>query len=66
MHVKTTLILPRELLAEAMLTIGVKTKTQAIINALTEAIQRRRSRRLLSLKGSLTQHYDYKASRRKR
>lgn len=63
---RTSLDLPEPLLTEAQQLIGAKTKTQAIILALTECIQRRKSRRVLELKGSLTHEYDYKSTRRKR
>lgn len=63
---RTSIDLPEALVMEARELIGAKTKTQAIILALTECIQRRKSRRVLELKGSLTQAYDYKTTRRKR
>lgn len=37
----------------------------AILLALTELIQRRKSRKVLARKGSLKHMYDYKAARRK-
>ena len=58
--------LPESLLNQACKVIGVKTKTQAIVMALTEAIQRRKSRDILKLKGTLAADYDYKSLRRKR
>lgn len=66
MFMRTSLNVPESLLEEARQVVGTKTKTQAIILALTELIQRRKSRRVLELKGSLTHPYDYKSLRRKR
>lgn len=63
---RTSLDIPELLVKEAQTVIGAKTKTQAIILALTELIQRRKSKRVLELKGSLTRPFDYKAQRRKR
>lgn len=63
---RTSLDIPGPLLEEAKHVVGVKTKTQAIVLALTELIQRRKSRKVLELKGSLSGSYDYKAFRKKR
>lgn len=63
---RTSINIPTSLLAEAQALTKMGTKTQAIILALTELIQRRRSRRVLQLRGSLAGSYDYKVSRRKR
>lgn len=63
---RTSLDIPESLVDEAKQVVGAKTKTQAIILALTEFIQRRKSRKILELKGSLQGPYDYKALRRKR
>lgn len=50
---RTSLDIPEFLVEEAKKATGSKTMTQVITLALTELIQRRRSRRLLELKGSL-------------
>ena len=63
---RTSMDIPQPLFEEAMKAAGVKTKTQAIMIALTELIQRRKSRKVLELKGSLEKPYDYKALRKKR
>ncbi len=63
---RTSLDIPQSLLEEAKKTIGAKTKTQAIIFALNEMIQRRRSRKILELKGSMKSPFDYKSLRHKR
>ena len=63
---RTTLDIPQDLLFEAMETLQVKTKTQAIITALRELVQRKKSRKILKLEGSLTKDYNYKENRRKR
>lgn len=63
---RTSMVIPQSLLDEACQVAGLNTKTQAVISALTEFIQRRKSRRILALKGSLKQDYHYKALRKKR
>lgn len=63
---RTSLDIPQTLLTEAKEVIPVKTNTQAIILALSELIARRKSRRLLELRGSLKTPFDYKTLRRKR
>jgi len=63
---RTSLDIPESLVEEAKQAVGAKTKTQAIVLALTEMIQRRKSRKVLELKGSLKARYDYKSLRRKR
>ena len=63
---RTSLNISEKLIEEAKQVIGVGTKTQAVVLALTEMIQRRKSRKVLELKGSLQHSYDYKALRRKR
>ena len=63
---RITLDLPEKLLKETQEIAGVGTKTQAVVLALSEMIQRRKSRRVLELKGSLRKPYDYKPLRQKR
>jgi Bacterial antitoxin of type II TA system, VapB len=63
---RTSFNIPEPLLRDAKKASNAKTMTQAIIVALTEMIQRRKSREILKLKGSLSEDYDYKAGRRKR
>ena len=63
---RTSLDIPQALVENAKQASGAKTKTQAIILALTEMIQRRKSRKILELKGSLKSSYDYKTFRKKR
>ncbi len=63
---RTTLEIPNELIREAKELSGIKTKTDAIIIALEEFVRRRKSKRILELKGSLDKDFDYKESRRKR
>lgn len=62
---RTSMDIPESLLAEAKNVAQVKTKTQAVIIALTELIQRRKSIRVLELKGSLKSDFDYKKGRQK-
>ena len=66
LYMRTSIDIPEDLVEEARKVVGTKTKTQAIVLALTEFIQRRKSRRILELKGSLTKDYDFKSLRRKR
>ena len=63
---RTSLDISESLLNEARRITGSKTKTQTIVLALVEVIQRRKSRKVLALKGSLNKAYDYKALRKKR
>ena len=63
---RTSLDIPPSLITEAQELINAKTKTQAIIIALTELIQRRKSARILELEGTMDSSFDYKSSRRKR
>ncbi len=63
---RTTFHIPASLLNEAKVVAGVSTKTQAVVLALNELIQRRKSKAILELKGTLKQNYDYKTLRRKR
>lgn len=63
---RTSFNIPQELLKEAQLLSGAKTVTQALLIALMEYIQKKKSRQLLELKGSLKTDFDYKKLRRKR
>ena len=63
---RTSLDIPNSLVEDARRAAGTKTKTQTIVLALTELVQRRKSRKILELRGSLRRSYDYKAARRKR
>ena len=57
---RTSFDIPAELLDEAKTLTGAKTKCQAVLIALSEAIARRKSVRILELRGSLTKDYDYR------
>lgn len=63
---RTSFDIPDSLLSEAKQVIGAKTKREAVVIALTDLIQRKKSRKILELKGSLKEDYDYKAIRHKR
>jgi Bacterial antitoxin of type II TA system, VapB len=63
---RTSLNIPESLLEDAKRAVNAKTKTQAVILALTEMIQRRKSRAILALKGTMRNDYDHKETRRKR
>lgn len=63
---RTTLEIPDVLLTEAQKFVGANTKTQTIILALHEMVQKRKSRQLMELRGSMKGTYDYKALRKKR
>ena len=63
---RTSFDIPDSLLSQAQHTLGTKTKRETIITALTDILQRKRSRKILELKGSLKGEYDYKQLRRKR
>jgi len=63
---RTSFDIPDSLLNEAQIALGAKTKREAIITALTDILQRKRSRKILELKGSLKADFNYKELRRKR
>lgn len=63
---RTSFDIPESLLSQAQQVIGAKTKREAVVIALTDLIQRRKSRKILELKGSLKGDYDYKELRQKR
>lgn len=63
---RTSIDIPAELIEEAKRIGQARTNIQIIILALTEFIQRRKSAKILELKGVLNKDYDYKELRRKR
>jgi hypothetical protein len=63
---RTTYDIPISILGEAQKLMGLKTKTQTIIVALQETISRRKSRKILALRGTLRDSFDYKEFRKKR
>lgn len=63
---RTSMNIPADLLAQAKKVSGAKTKTQVVIQALEEFIQKRKIIELLDLKGSLKSDYDYKKLRKTR
>jgi Arc/MetJ family transcription regulator len=50
---RTTLVLKESLLEEVKALSGAKTKKEAVEKAMTEFVQRRRSRKLLDLEGKV-------------
>ena len=63
---RTSMNIPQDLLVQAKKIGKTKTKTQVVIQALEEFIQKRKIIQLLDLKGSLSEEYDYKILRQKR
>ncbi len=63
---RTSFDIPEALIRAAQSAVGVKTKTQTIVLALTELVQHRESRKILELRGSLRGAFDHKALRKKR
>ena len=63
---RTSMNIPPELLDKAQKLSHSKTKTQVVILALEEFIQRRKIQELMELKGSLKEDYSYKKYRKKR
>ncbi len=63
---RTSFDLPEALLEEARKEAGTRTKTQTLILALNEMVQKRKSRKILELKGSMSGNYDYRPFRKKR
>jgi Arc/MetJ family transcription regulator len=62
---RTTLDLPEGLLREAQRTLGVKSKTDAVVLSLTEVIRRQRIEELKALRGKIDLYIDVAASRRR-
>ncbi len=62
---RTTLVIPAELLDEARELLQFKSKTDTIVFALRELIRRRRIDDLKSLMGSVELHVNVPASRRR-
>jgi Arc/MetJ family transcription regulator len=60
---KTTIDLPEELIAEAMLATGSKSKIEAIKKALQEVIERQKRLKLLSYKGKIDLDIDLSSLR---
>ena len=60
---KTTIDLPDELIAEAMLVTGSKSKIEAIKKALNEVILREKRLKLLSFKGKVDLDIDLNSLR---
>lgn len=63
---RTSMNLPEDLLEKAKKIAKAKTKTQVVIQALEEFIQRRKIQGLLELKGTMTEKPTYKSLRKKR
>ncbi|MCP5463457.1 MAG: type II toxin-antitoxin system VapB family antitoxin [Deltaproteobacteria bacterium] len=63
---RTTINLLNKLIDEAQKILKTKTKTQTIITALEDIIRRKNSKKILALRGSLKEDFDYKEFRRKR
>lgn len=60
---RTTLNLPRGLLAEAQRAVGARTKTQTIILGLQELTRRKKIEKLWDLRGRFRLDLDLKKSR---
>lgn len=65
MHLRTTLILPKPLLAEAMAGLGFTSKTDTVILALRELVRRQRLDDLKGLLGRVELDVDLHESRRR-
>ncbi|MCL4458097.1 MAG: type II toxin-antitoxin system VapB family antitoxin [Nitrospirae bacterium] len=57
---RTTLVIDEELLKEAKVLSGAKTKKEAVEKALGEFIKRRKARKLLDLEGKVELSYSLK------
>ena len=62
---RTTIDIPEDLLNEAMRSMGVKTKTTAIILGLRELLRRGKIENLRALRGKVNLDVDVKSSRRR-
>jgi Arc/MetJ family transcription regulator len=65
-RMRTTLDLPEELIEEARLALGFKSKTDTVVLALRELLRRRRLEELKELMGSVRLQIDLPKSRRRR
>ena len=63
---RTTVDIPEALLEQARKTLGVKTKTQAIIISLKEVINKNKIEKLRELKGKIKLNIDLEALRREK
>jgi hypothetical protein len=63
MKSRTTMILPKKLVAEAKKVMGAKTTTEAVIRSLELAIHRKRAEELIALFGKLPLKVDVAKSR---
>lgn len=64
-HMRTTLILPEELIDEARKTLGFTSKTDTVVYALREVVRRGRREDLKNLLGRMTLVHDPAEMRRK-
>jgi Arc/MetJ family transcription regulator len=62
---RTTLDLPEDLLEEARVSLGFKSKTDTIVLALRELVRRQRLEELKALLGKVRLEVDVSASRRR-
>jgi len=65
MNMRTTLIIPEELIKEARTALGFTSKTDTVVLALQELVRRRRLDKLKALMGRVPLHVDTAASRRR-
>ena len=66
MTVRTTMILPQKLVAEAKRATGAKTKTEAVIRSLAFAVQSKKAEELIALFGKLPLNVDVNRSRERK
>ncbi|HVT17611.1 MAG TPA: type II toxin-antitoxin system VapB family antitoxin [Thermoanaerobaculia bacterium] len=64
-YMRTTLDIPEELIEEARLLLGFKSKTDTVVLSLQELIRRRRIEQLKSLLGAVELDIDIPRSRRR-
>lgn len=62
---RTTLIIPDELLEEARTTLGFRSKTDTVVHALREVVRRGRADELKALLGTIQFEFDPTELRRK-
>ncbi len=64
-HMRTTLDIPEDLIAEARDLLGYKSKTDTVIFSLRELVRRHRIDRLKQLMGHIDLEFDLSESRRR-
>ena len=66
LHMRTTLDLPQDLIEDVMKLTGAKTKSEAIITALQDLVNKQKRMKLLAYKGKLDLDIDLDVLRKRK